>query len=114
MSTKEGDVYLCDFCGAEFVTRSGATRHEKKCEYRVDEERKDDRERSEPAPSKEKKVEETAVELFPEPKARERPAVRDAEPEGDEYCCPTCGYTQGRPYRTCPECGEELEWPESG
>ena len=32
---EDGDkLYLCEWCGAEFLTRQGRWSHEKKCEHR--------------------------------------------------------------------------------
>jgi len=102
MTTKEGEIYLCDYCGAEFMTRSGAAKHEKKCAHHTTEEKVE----QDDAP---------AVELYDEPKAKPKAppkaGVLPAAEDEDEYVCPVCAHTSFRPYPRCPQCGEELTWP---
>jgi len=99
MTTKEGEIYLCDYCGAEFMTRSGAAKHEKKCAHRTTEE-------------KVEKDDEPAVELYEAPKAKPKPATvpTPVSEDEDEYCCPSCDYVSRGPFQKCPRCGEELTW----
>jgi len=94
----ESEVYVCEYCGAEYMSRSGVFKHEKHCSYRTD---KAPIETDEKAP----------IALY-EPKVEKGRAVPVGEDE-DEYACPYCDATRKSPFRRCPECGEELEWPTS-
>jgi len=93
----ESEVYVCEYCGAEYMSRSGVFKHEKHCSYRTD---KAPIETDEKAP----------IALYaPKVENEKAPLVVG----GDEYVCPYCNAERKSPFRRCPECEEELEWPTS-
>ena len=84
------EKFVCPFCGREYQTKLGLSKHLKVCEAKPDEE---------------EKVEtyESGIPLF------EEEGNNDDEEE-DEYVCPDCDYTAKKPFAKCPNCGEALEW----
>jgi rubrerythrin len=77
--------FVCPFCGREYKTKLGLSKHLKVCEAKPDEEEKGEKE----------DPEESGIPLFE---------------EEDEYVCPECDYTAKNPFAKCPNCGEALEW----
>ena len=86
------EKFVCPFCGREYQTKLGLSKHLKVCEAKPDEEEKP-----------EEKVEtfESGMPLFEEASNGD---------EEDEYVCPDCDYTAKKPFSICPNCGEALEW----
>jgi len=112
MTTKEDDVYICDFCGAEYMTRSGATKHEKKCDRRTDATPVETDEKAPIALFRDTPDEKAARKEWQDASGRDLKATEHrADEDRDEYVCPVCGYARQRPFIVCPECGEELSWP---
>ena len=85
------EKFVCPFCGREYQTKLGLSKHLKVCEAKPDEE------------EMEEKVEtyESGIPLFEEGNNND---------EEDEYVCPDCEYTAKKPFAVCPKCGEALEW----
>ena len=90
--SKEKEKFVCPFCGKEYETKLGLSKHLKVCEAKPDEE------------ETEEKVEtfESGIPLFEE--------EGNNDDEEDEYVCPDCEYTDKKPFAICPKCGEALEW----
>jgi len=86
-------VYTCGFCGKTFESKLGLKKHYPKCEASPDE------------PEPDEKDEGEGMRIFDD--------ENDEKSESDEgdYECGHCGEKMARPYKHCPECGEELEWP---
>ncbi len=80
------EKFVCPFCGREYQTKLGLSKHLKVCEAKPDEEAK----------GKKEDPDESGIPLF--------------EEEEDEYVCPECDYTAKKPFAKCPNCGEALEW----
>jgi len=100
---EDGDkLYLCEWCGAEFLTRQGRWSHEKKCEHRPTEDDDDG-----PAAG-------AGINIFDDggPDEDDGPAgaAAAAAVPGDTYQCPSCGHVDGRPFEVCPGCGAGLAW----
>jgi len=112
MATKEGEIYICDFCGAEYMTRSGAAKHEKKCDRRTDDAPVETDEKAAIALFKEKPEEKAERKGWQDASARDLKSTEHrADEDRDEYVCPDCGYARMRPFILCPDCGAELSWP---
>lgn len=86
------EKFVCPFCGKEYKTKLGLSKHIKVCEAKPDEEEKEE---------KEETTYESGIPLFEE---------GNNDDEEDEYVCPECDYTAKKPFATCPSCGEALEW----
>ena len=86
----EETKFVCPFCGREYKSKLGLSKHLKKCESKPDEE-----EHAEMPENTD-----TGIGLFDD----------DDEEEGDTYECPDCGYTAKQEFGKCPECGVMLEW----
>lgn len=87
------EKFVCPFCGREYQTKLGLSKHLKVCEAKPDEEEKEEKE----------ETYESGIPLF-----EERDESDDEE--DDEYVCPDCDYTAKKPFSICPNCGEALEW----
>ena len=85
------EIYACEYCGKEYRSEKGLKGHLKICEYRPDADDDDAGFRRKGA----------SLILFDDDEV-------DSAGE-DSYCCP-CGYESPKKFRTCPDCGEELEW----
>ena len=85
--------FVCPFCGREYETKLGLSKHLKVCEAKPDEEEK---------PEEKVKTYESGIPLFEE--------EGNNDDEEDEYVCPDCDYTAKKPFAKCPNCGEALEW----
>lgn len=83
--------FVCPFCGREYKTKLGLSKHLKVCEAKPDEEGKGETEGNN-----------DGIPLFEE---EDNNGV-----EEDEYVCPECEYTAKKPFAKCPNCGEALEW----
>ena len=79
--------FVCPFCGKEYETKLGLSKHLKVCEAKPDEEETEE-------------TYESGMPLFEE---------QNNEDE-NEYVCPDCEYTAKKPFAICPKCGEALEW----
>ena len=78
--------FVCPFCGKEYETKLGLSKHLKVCEAKPDEE----------------ETEETTYESG-------MPLFEEQNDEGeDEYVCPECLYSAKKPFAICPKCGEAL------
>ncbi len=86
------EKFVCPFCGREYQTKLGLSKHLKVCEAKPDEEVK----------GKMEDPDESGIPLFEE--------EGNNEDEEDEYVCPECDYTAKKPFAKCPNCGEALEW----
>lgn len=86
------EKYVCPFCGREYQTKLGLSKHLKVCEAKPDEEEKEEKE----------ETYESGIPLFEE--------EGNNDDEEDEYVCPECDYTGKKPFAICPGCGEALEW----
>ena len=103
---EDGDkIYLCEWCGAEFLSRQGRWAHEKRCEHRPTED--DDGDDDGPAAG-------AGINIFDDggPDEDDGPAgaAAAAAVPGDTYQCPSCGHVDGRPFEVCPGCGAGLVW----
>lgn len=87
------EKFVCPFCGKEYKTKLGLSKHLKVCEAKPDEEEKEE---------KEETTYESGIPLFEE--------SDETDDEEDEYVCPDCDYTAKKPFAKCPNCGEALEW----
>ena len=86
------EKFVCPFCGREYQTKLGLSKHLKVCEAKPDEEEKEEKE----------ETYESGIPLFEE--------EGNNDDEEDEYVCPECDYTAKKPFAKCPNCGEALEW----
>ena len=77
--------FVCPFCGKEYESKLGLSKHLKVCEAKPDEE------------ETEETTYESGMPLFD-------------EHDEDEYVCPECEYSATKPFAKCPNCGEALEW----
>ena len=87
------EKFVCPFCGKEYETKLGLSKHLKVCEAKPDEEEKEEKE----------ETYESGIPLFEE-------EASNGDEEDDEYVCPDCDYTAKKPFAKCPNCGEALEW----
>jgi rubrerythrin len=78
---------VCPFCGKEYDSKLGLSKHLKVCESKPDEDEHDETPENLDA----------GIALFD-------------DGEGNTYECPECGYTAKRAFNKCPKCGEGLEW----
>lgn len=102
---EDGDkIYLCEWCGAEFLSRQGRWAHEKKCEHRPTEDGPGDDDGPGPA----------GITIFGDDDGPgdddDGPAGAAAAVSGDTYQCPSCGHVEGMPFEVCPSCGTGLVW----
>lgn len=79
--------FVCPFCGKEYDSKLGLSKHLKVCESKPDEDENDE---------------------MPENTDAGIPLFDDGEE--NIYECPECGYTAKHAFNKCPKCGERLEW----
>ena len=82
------EKFVCPFCGREYETKLGLSKHLKVCEAKPDEEETEE-------------TYEAGIPLF---------EVEGDNGDEDVYVCPECDYTAKKPFSKCPNCGEALEW----
>ena len=86
------EKFVCPFCKKEYGSKLGLHKHIPRCEASPDEQVTDENDDTD-----------EGIALFDD----DEKVVSSPD---DNYECGHCGFIMPKPYKRCPDCGEELEW----